>query len=89
MTISKAAAGGGVASLRAAHLDGLAGDDGGGGAAGVHGVGVHDPGHGLLVGAQIGRGNVAFGTKPIAQFGGIAARDAFEFAAGKLRRDRK
>ena len=81
----QAAAGGCVASLRAAHLDGLAGDDSGRGAAHVHGVGVHDPGHGLLVGAEVGRGNVALGPKPLAQFGGVAARDAFEFASGELR----
>ena len=82
----QAAAGGLVAPLRAAHLHGLAGDHGGGGAANVHRVGVHDPGHGLLVGAQIGRGNIALGAEPLAQFRGVTAGDAFEFAPGKLRR---
>ena len=85
----QAAAGGFVAAVRAAHLDRLAGDHGGGGAAHVHGVGVHDPGHGLLVGAQVGRGNVALRAEPLAQLRGVAARDAFEFAARELGRDRR
>ena len=77
----QAAAGGLAAALRAAHLNRLAGDHGGGGAPHVHRVGVHDPGHDLLVGAQVRRRNVALGTEPLDQFGCVAPRDAFEFAA--------
>ncbi len=50
----------------------------------VHGVGVHDPGHGLRVGADVRRGNVALWSKPFAQFGGVAAGDALDFVFGKL-----
>ena len=46
----------------------------------VHRVGVHDPGHGLLVGAEIGRGHVALGAEPFDQFSRIAARDALQLA---------
>src|SRR6202012_5180108 len=49
-----AAAGGLFASARTAEVDGLAGDDRVDGLAHVHGVGVHNPGHGLLVGAHVG-----------------------------------
>ena len=83
-TTDDAAAGGLAASARAADVDGLAGDDGGDGLAHVHGVGVHDPGHGLLVGVHVGRGNVFFRADEFDQFGGVAAGHALEFALGHL-----
>ena len=61
---------------------GFAGDDGGHGLAHVHGVGVHDPGHGLLVGAHVGGGDVFFGADKLDEFGGVAAGHAFELALG-------
>src|SRR5271167_2286390 len=82
----QAAASGFAATLGAAELQRLAGDDGSGGLAGVHGIGVHNPGHGLLVGADVRGRNVALGTKPFAEFGGVAASNAFEFVFGKLGR---
>ena len=48
--------------------------------AGVHGVGVHDPGHGLLIGVHVGRGDVDFRADELEDLGGIAARDALELA---------
>jgi len=75
-----AAAGGFFASARAAEVDGLAGDDGVNGLAHVHGVGVHDPGHSLLVGVHVGGGHVFFGADELDEFGGIAASHALEFA---------
>ena len=45
----------------------------------MHGVGVHNPGHGLFVGVDIGRGDVAFRSDEIDDFGGVAAGDFFEF----------
>ncbi len=77
-----AAAGGLAASARAAEVDGLAGDDGVDGLAHVHGVGVHDPGHGLLVGAHVGGGNVFFGADEFDELGGVAASHALELALG-------
>ena len=56
-----AASGGFAATAGAANVDGLAGDDGGHGLAHVHGVGVHDPRHGLFVGIDVGGGDVFFG----------------------------
>jgi len=75
-----AAACGFFASAGAAEVDGLAGDDGVDGLAHVHGVGVHDPGHGLFVGAHVGSGDVFFGADEFDEFGGVAAGHAFEFA---------
>ncbi len=66
----------------AAEVDGLAGDDGVDGLAHVHGVGVHDPSHGLLVGAHIGRGNILFRADELDEFGGVAASHALELALG-------
>ena len=78
-----AAAGGFGAAFRSAEVDGLAGDHRGLGVAGVHGIGVHDPGHGLLIGVHVGRGDVFFGADEFEQFGGVAAGDALEFARAR------
>ena len=77
-----AAASGFLAAARAAQLDGLAGHDGGGGLVDVHGKGVHDPGHGLLVGAHIRRGHILLRAQPVGQLRGVAAGEALEFAFG-------
>ncbi len=82
----QAAAGGFLAAARAAERERFAGDDGRGGVAHVHRVGVHDPGHGLLVGAQIRSGNVALGPDKLDDLRGIAASDALDFAHGKFGR---
>src|SRR5580704_16821990 len=50
----------------------------------MHGLGIHDPGHGLFVGAYVRRGNVALGTKPFTEFASVAAGDALEFGLRKL-----
>ena len=76
-----AASGGFTASARAADLDRLAGDDGGDGLAHVHGVGVHHPGHGLLVGVDVRGGHVLFRADDLDQLGGEAAGHALQFAA--------
>jgi len=77
-----AAASGLLASARAAEVDGFAGDDGVDGLAHVHGVGVHDPGHGLFVGAHVGGGDIFFRSDEFDEFGGVAAGHALEFALG-------
>ena len=51
-----------VAAERATDGDRLAGHHSGDRVPVVHGVGVHDPGHGLGVGIHVGRGDVAVGT---------------------------
>ena len=50
----------------------------------VHGVGVHHPCHGLLVGVDVGRGNVFFRADEFDQLGGVAAGHALQFAARHL-----
>ena len=62
----------------------LAGHDGGHGLAHVHGVGVHHPGHGLLVGVDVGRGNVFFRPDELDQLRGVAAGHALQFALRHL-----
>ena len=48
----------------------------------MHGVGVHDPGHDLFVGVDVGSGNIFFGANEIEQFGRVAAGHALQFAHG-------
>ena len=78
-----AAAGGFGTSAGAAEVEGLAGDDSGNGVAFVHGVGIHDPGHGLLVGAHVGGWDVDFWPDDVDHFGGVAAGDSFELTLGE------
>src|SRR5581483_5457698 len=54
------AAGGLAPPARSPNVDGLAGHHRGDRLPHVHRVGVHDPGHDLLVGIHVGRGNVLF-----------------------------
>jgi hypothetical protein len=75
-----AASGGLAPPARSADVDGLAGHDRGAGLPHVHGIGIHDPGHGLFVGVYVGRGDVLFRTDELEEFGGVAARHALQFA---------
>ena len=50
----------------------------------VHGVGVHDPGHRLLVGVHVGRGNILFRADELDDLGCVAARHALQFALAHL-----
>jgi len=73
-----------VASRRpagASQLDGFSGDHRRGGLAYVHGVGVHHPGHHLLAGAHIRRGDIALRAQPVEQFRSVASCETLEFAA--------
>src|SRR5438128_6272734 len=79
-----AAAGSFAAAARSADIDGFARDHGRHGLAHVHGVGVHDPRHGLFVGVDVGRGHIFFRTDKLEQFGGVAAGHALQFAHGHL-----
>src|SRR5690349_4616074 len=78
----QAASGGLRASQRTADGDGFAGDDAGDGVALHHGIGVHDPGHGLRVGVNIGSGDVLVRADDGKNFAGEAAGHALEFALG-------
>ena len=74
-----------MASLRPREpprFDGLAGHHRGLRVARVHGIGVHDPGHGLFIGIHVGRGNVDLRPDEIEQLRGVAARDALQLAHG-------
>ncbi len=73
-----AAAGGLLAPLGAADVHGLAGDDGGDGVALVHGVGVHEPRHGLGVGVDVGGGDVDLLADDDLDLGEVAAGEALQ-----------
>src|ERR1700740_1182 len=60
-----------VAASRSSKVNRFAGHDGGLGVPYVHRIRVHDPGHGLLIGAEVGGGNVALGAEPLDQLGGV------------------
>ena len=47
-----------------------------------HSVGIHDPGHGLRIGINVGSGNVEVGTDDRQNFAGIAAGHALELGFG-------
>ena len=70
---------------RSAHLDRLAGDDGGRCVADVHAVGVHDPRHHLIVGVDVGRGYVLFGSDGVDDLGDVSSRERLELAARHAR----
>ncbi len=86
--VDDALAGGLLAAEGAAAGDGLAGDDALDAllvdvADGV-GVGVHGPGHGLAVGADVGRGDVKIGADVAAEREEEAAGDALELGLGEV-----
>src|SRR4029077_5240731 len=70
-----------AAADAAAQLDRLAGDDLRTGVADLHAVGVHDPGHGLLVGAEVGSHHVLAWADDIQHFLAEAARQPLQFLA--------
>ena len=80
--VEQAAGGGLAAALRTPDRNGFAGDDAMGGMADGHGIGVHDPGHGLRVGVNIRRGNVHGRSDDRQNFAGVTARHAFELTLG-------
>src|ERR1700758_3239640 len=47
---------------------------------------VHNPGHCLRVGADVGRGNIALRSKPFAQLGRVTAGDALDLGLRELAR---
>ena len=67
-------------SERAARADRFAGDDLGNGDALIHGIGVHEPGHRLLVGAHVGRHHVDAGPDERDHLLHVAARKVLELA---------
>jgi hypothetical protein len=66
------------AALRTADADRLAGDDARDGVALIDRVRVHEPGHGLLVGADIGRRDVLLRADDRANFAGVPAGHPLE-----------
>ena len=73
---------------RAAGGDRLAGDDLGDGPALVHGIGVHEPGHHLLVGAHVGRHHVGVRPDEGDHLLHVAARQRLQLALARSWRDR-
>ena len=80
-----AAPGGLAPPFRPAENDRLARDDGGFGPADVHGVGVHDPRHDLLVRVDVRRGHVLVGADRIDDLRHITAGERLELAARHAR----
>ena len=81
-----AAAGRLVTAERAAHFERLPRHHRRRRVSDVHAVGVHDPRHHLLVGVDVGSGDVLFGTDGVDDFGNVAARERFELAPRHLGR---
>ena len=82
--IGDAEAGGILTADGAADVDRLAGDDGGDGVAFVHGVGVHDPGHDLGVGADIGGRNIPIGADEEADLGRVSPGQALKLGQAQF-----
>jgi hypothetical protein len=80
-----AATGGLDAAARAADLDRLARDDARHRLVHVHRVGVHEPGHRLRRGADVGRRDVLVGADNLDQFGRVPPRDPLELVLRELR----
>src|SRR5207245_4310481 len=80
--IKKAASGGFSASFGTTNRNGLAGNDAMGSVADGHGVGIHDPSHGLRVRVDVGRGNVLRRTDERETLAGVAAGTGPELATG-------
>ena len=70
----------------AAHGERLAGDDLRHGVADLHRVGVHHPGHRLLVGGHVGSGDVSLRADDRQELGGEPPRQALELSAGEVPR---
>src|SRR5205085_9010432 len=70
------------ATLRAAKRDGLARDDAQLRVPTNHGDRVHDPSHRLVVGIDVGRGDVAVWPDDGRDLESVAARETFEFVHG-------
>ena len=70
----------------AAHGERLAGDDLRHGVADLHRVGVHHPGHRLLVGRHVGSGDVALWADDRQELGGEPPRQALELSAREVPR---
>ena len=81
--VHHAAAGRAAAPLGAADGDRLAGDHAGDRVAGVDGVGVHHPGHGLLVGADVRRRDVLLRADDRQDLRDVAAGHPLQLVAGQ------
>src|SRR5208282_2054823 len=69
-----------TAPARSADVHWLASHDRGAGLSHVHGVGIHDPSHGLLVGIHVGRGDVFFRADEFEEFRRVAAGHPLQLA---------
>ena len=67
------------ASARSTDVERLTRDHGSYRLTHVHGVGIHDPRHGLLVGIHVRSGNVFFRTDELDELRGVATSNFFEF----------
>jgi len=67
----------------------LSSHDSGDGLAHVHGIGIHDPCHHLLVGAHVGRWHVLLRPEKFDKLGGVAARDALPVRRVKASSDQE
>ena len=79
-----AAPGGLSPAARAADVQRLAGDHAGHRVPLVHRVGVHHPGHGLLVGVHVGRGNILFRPDEVDDLRCVASGHALQLAPAHI-----
>ena len=84
--VGDAGPGGLATTLGAAEAEGFAGDDGGHEMADVGGVGVHHPAHHLLVGAEVGCGDIHLRADERDELLNVATRKVFELGGGKAGR---
>src|SRR5438552_9200261 len=69
---------------RSSQVDWFPRNHGGNRVTSVHGIGVHDPRHRLLVSVHVRRGNIFLGSDEIEQLRRIASRHPFKLAEGHL-----
>src|SRR5436190_16839352 len=75
-----------TSARRSAEIDRLAGDNRGDSVTSVHRVGVHDPGHRLLVGVHVRSRDVFFRSDKIEQLCRVPTSHSLKFAHGHLLR---
>ena len=80
----QAASGSFNAPVRPAQFERLAGHNRRDGMAHMHGIGIHDPGHDLLVGVDVGTGNIFFRPQQLHQFRRVPSGEALQFTLGHL-----
>src|SRR5437763_16136627 len=72
------------ASMGAAQFERLPGDHSRDRMAHMHGVGIHDPGHDLLVRINVRTGNIFFRTQDLHELRSVPSGESLEFTLGQV-----